>query len=91
MGRLRQLSPDEIARLEAAGVEYPWSVWQSLALVDGGAQPFDKRCADRMAAAVDIMVYTGLLDARSPVADARLDYGEPLTLTEARRVFDGGR
>jgi hypothetical protein len=33
--------------------------------------------ADRMAAAVDDLVRRGLLDARSLLADARLDYGEP--------------
>lgn len=33
--------------------------------------------ADRMAAAIDRLVESGRLDARSEAADARLDYGEP--------------
>ncbi len=35
------------------------------------------RNADAMARAVDKLVERGALDARSLVADARLDYGEP--------------
>jgi hypothetical protein len=82
-----QLSRAELSRLEAAGIKYPWSARQLLELVDGGAQPFDKRAANRMAAAVDFMVNRRLLDARSPAADARLDYGDPFEPEEAERIW----
>jgi hypothetical protein len=48
---------------------------------------FDKRAADRMAAAIDHMVACGGLDARSPAADARLDYGEPFDPATAKSMF----
>jgi hypothetical protein len=56
--------------------------------VDDG-EPFDRRCADVMAAAVDVMVHRGQLDSRSIVADARLDYGEPWTLEGALAILHG--
>lgn len=40
--------------------------------------------ADRMAAIVDEMVRAGRLDARSKLADARLDYGKPWDPTNKR-------
>lgn len=43
---------------------------------------WNERAADRMAAAVDVMVRRNVLDARSLVADARLDYGQPFTNAE---------
>jgi hypothetical protein len=48
---------------------------------------FDRRSADRMAAAIDHMVHTGGLDARSPAADARLDYGKPFDPATAKSIF----
>lgn len=45
------------------------------------------RAADRMAAAIDHMIATGCLDARSPAGDARLDYGEPFPPDKAKRMF----
>jgi hypothetical protein len=41
------------------------------------AFPFALRAADRMSAIIDEMVRDGQLDARSRLADARLDYGKP--------------
>jgi hypothetical protein len=43
---------------------------------------WNERAADRMAAAVDVMVRRNVLDPRSLVADARLDYGQPFTNAE---------
>ena len=37
----------------------------------------DLRAADTMAKIIDGMVSAGRLDARSTLADARLDYGQP--------------
>jgi len=51
------------------------------------ASPFDHRAADRMAAAIDHMVACRCLDARSPAADARLDYGEPFEAEVAKEMF----
>ncbi len=48
---------------------------------------FDKRAADRMAAAIDHMIACRCLDARSPAADARLDYGEPYDPETAKAMF----
>jgi hypothetical protein len=48
---------------------------------------FDKRSADRMAAAIDWMIYCGSLNSRSPAADARLEYGNPLEAEVAKKVF----
>jgi hypothetical protein len=53
----------------------------------GAESPFDRRAADRLAAAADWMIATGGLDARSPVGDARIDYGEPFDREVARRMF----
>lgn len=49
--------------------------------------PFAKTCGDYMAAAIDIMVHTKAIDARSPAADARLCWGMPWSLETAREVF----
>lgn len=56
---------------------------------DEDAAPFDKRCADAMAATVDIMVHRKLIDARSLVADARLDYGDPWSHEDAMAILNG--
>ena len=57
--------------------------WDLLAAIMSaqGQAPFDKRCADAMADAIDLMVRTKQIDARSPAADALLSYreGEPMT------------
>ena len=45
--------------------------------------PMKRIAADRMAAALDLMVQRGAIDARSIAADARLNYGEPLTEEQA--------
>ena len=50
---------------------------------------FTKVAADRMAAAIDVLVHQKKLGARSIVADARLDYGDPLTREEAERIIFG--
>jgi len=39
--------------------------------------PFTLIAADHMAKLIDEMVRDGKLDPRSPLADARLDYGQP--------------
>lgn len=39
--------------------------------------PFELRAADTMARIIDDMVDDGKLSSRSPLADARLDYGQP--------------
>jgi len=49
----------------------------------------DKLCADCLAAAVDVEVRAGRLDARSLIADARLCYGEPFEPVEAERMARG--
>jgi len=46
--------------------------------------------ADRMAAAIDVMVKRGAMDARSLAADARLDYGEPFDEDAAWKLLDVG-
>jgi len=51
------------------------------------SSPFDYRAADRMAAAIDHMIACRCLDARSPAADARLDYGEPFEAELAKEMF----
>ena len=43
--------------------------------------PFKLKAADKMAQIIDDMVRNGTLDARSGLADARLDYGEPFKAT----------
>lgn len=37
------------------------------------------RAADRMAAAIDYLVLMKVINSRSIAADARLDYGQPIT------------
>lgn len=54
-------------------------------------EPFDKGAADALAAAADVMVHRKLIDARSLVADARLDYGEPWSHEDALEILDGKR
>ena len=49
--------------------------------------PFDRMAADRMAAAVDDLIRRGLLDARSVLADARLDYGNPFDEETIRKLI----
>lgn len=48
---------------------------------------WDKKAADRMAAAIDHMVHIRAIDARSPAADARLDYGQPFDAATAKSIF----
>ncbi|HTU15654.1 MAG TPA: hypothetical protein VMF31_10675 [Solirubrobacterales bacterium] len=50
---------------------------------------FDKRAADRMAAAIDVMINRGQVNARSVAGDARLDYGDPFSREEAERIVFG--
>ncbi len=40
-------------------------------------EPFDVRCADALADAVDVLVQRKVIDSRSPAADALLDYRNP--------------
>lgn len=51
----------------------------------------DRLCADCLAAAVDVAVRAGRLDARSLIADARLNYGEPFEPEEAMRLAYQGK
>ncbi len=39
--------------------------------------PGMKSAGDYMAAAIDVLVHRGVLDSRSPAADARLCWGQP--------------
>jgi hypothetical protein len=57
----------------------------TFAVLEGS--PFDVMAADRMAAAVDLMIQAGRLDARSALGDARLDYGTPFSPEEAERIL----
>lgn len=50
---------------------------------------FDKNAADRMAAAIDVMIHRGQINPRSVAGDARLDYGDPLDPGEANRIIFG--
>lgn len=43
--------------------------------------------AQVLAAAIDIQIYCGALDPRSAIGQARLDYGNPFDLHEARRLL----
>jgi len=45
------------------------------------------QAADCLAATVDCMVYRKVIDARSPIADARLGYGEPFGVDEAEALM----
>lgn len=45
---------------------------------------FKEQDADMMAACIDAMVYAGHLDARSELADIRLDYGQPFSDEEIK-------
>jgi hypothetical protein len=51
-------------------------------------EPFDVRCADAMADAVDVLVRTKVIDARSPAADALIDYRNPPTTPRSDRILD---
>ena len=55
----------------------------------GEDRALDLRAADKLAAAVDIMVHRRAIDARCTAADARLDLGPPLTMEDAARVVWG--
>lgn len=55
------------------------------------ASPFTLRAADKMAAIIDEMVKDGQLDSRSPLADARLNYGEPWTYAHTPNAAGQGR
>lgn len=50
------------------------------------AAPFDRRCADALADEVATLVRRGLLDSRSPAADALLDYRDPPSTPRADRM-----
>lgn len=45
------------------------------------------QAADCLAATVDCMVHRKVIDARSPIADARLVYGEPFGVDEAETLM----
>lgn len=51
--------------------------------------PFDVRCADALADEVDFLVRSKLVDSRSPVADALIDYRNPPTSPRSDRMFEG--
>lgn len=63
------------------------------ALAEAGAVPsardtFKQQDADMMAACIDEMIHNRLLDARSKLADIRLDYGEPFSDEEVQRHLE---
>lgn len=47
---------------------------------------FDKRCADALADEADVLVRRKIVDTRSPVADALLDYRNPPSSARADRL-----
>lgn len=57
--------------------------WALATMRDEPIPAMRRRAADRLAAAVDLMVHRGVISSRSPAADARLDYGDPLTEEQA--------
>ena len=54
-----------------------WQFRQSDARAPVAESPFALTAADNMAKIIDEMIEAGSLDARSRLADARLDYGLP--------------
>jgi hypothetical protein len=50
------------------------------------ASTFDKRCGDRLADEVDVLVCRKVIDSRSPAADALLDYRNPPTSERSERL-----
>jgi hypothetical protein len=48
--------------------------------------PLTKRCADALADEVDALIKTGVIDSRSPAADALLDYREPPSTPRSDRL-----
>ena len=50
------------------------------------AGTFDKRCADRLAEEVAVLVLRKVIDSRSPAADALLDYRDPPSTEHADRL-----
>lgn len=50
------------------------------------SMPLDKRCADALADEVAALVRRGVIDSRSPAADALLDYREPPSTPRADRL-----
>jgi hypothetical protein len=64
-----------------------------------GDSPFRRLAADRLAAGVDLWTHRHLIDARSMLADLRLDYGpvmseedaEALVISRNGRWVDEGR
>ena len=78
----RYTSAELVARaISAAGIRPPSPqkpvTPESLYRNSNSASPFTLIAADRMAEIIDQMVRDGWLDSRSPLADARLDYGQP--------------
>lgn len=49
--------------------------------------PFDKRAADNLADEVAVLIQRGVVDSRSLLADALLDYRDPPTSERALRLF----
>lgn len=59
--------------------------------IESGAQaltPFDRLCADALADEVAALVRRGVLDSRSPAADALLDYRDPPSSPRADRLAE---
>lgn len=52
------------------------------------ASPFDQLCADRLADEVAVLVRRGVIDSRSPAADALLDYRNPPSTPRADRLAE---
>ncbi len=51
-------------------------------------EPFDVRCADALADEVSVLVMRQVLDARSPAADALIDYRNPPSTPRADRLAE---
>jgi hypothetical protein len=70
----------------------PAEAWRAYALdleAELSATVAPLRAARGMAAAIDWMVHTHMLNPRSPAADVRLGYGDPMPRDEAREILAG--
>ncbi len=68
--------------------------WQPRFVRVGDLHRSDSIQLDRakvLAAAVDLLVHTGAMDARSAISDARLSFGDPYTQEEAIAILKSSR
>lgn len=71
---------------DVAAVDEFLATLEALGHRDDGDSPFRRLAADRLAAGVDLWTHRGLLDTRSMLADLRLDYGAPMSETDAEAL-----